>query len=161
MVGPGLHAWLCVGADLDPPFFLPELTHFAYDRGRSKCHDPWGCSSSPQGAFGLRPRLSKRRDASLISRFSRPAESASTPHGEERSPCNNKNPHRTADGTLRVRITTAGGLSPRHRASREDIILDRGGSNTFDPYAGGCAAHGVILLTGRIRRLTKYVILDP
>ena len=30
-----------------------------------------------------------------------------------------KNPHRTADGTLRVRITTAGGLSPRHRASRE------------------------------------------
>ena len=37
-----------------------------------------------------------------------------------------KNPHRTADGTLRVRITTAGGSSPRYRASREDITLGWG-----------------------------------
>ncbi len=72
------------------------------------------------------------------------SESASTPHGEERSPCNNKNPHRTADGTLRVRIIIAGGSSPRWRASREGVILDWRGSNTFDPYVGGCAAHGVI-----------------
>ena len=65
------------------------------------------------------------------------SESASTPHGEERSPCNNKNPHRTADGTLRVRITTAGGYR-RIAALR----------------AKRCAAHGVTLLTGQIRRLT-------
>ena len=123
MVGPGLHAWLCVGADLDPPALMLGIT------------------PSPQGAFGLRPWLSKRRDASLISRFFRPAESASTPHGEERSPCNNKNPHRTVDEIFRVRITTAGGLSPRYRASRKGVILDGGGSNTFDPYGGGCAAY--------------------
>ena len=71
------------------PIFVPRNSYnticilmTGYDRGRSKCHDPWECSPSPQGAFGLRPWLSKRRDASLISRFSRPAESASTPHGE-------------------------------------------------------------------------------
>ena len=124
---------------------------------------------SPQGAFGLRrhgcqdARLPRKGHSALGFGQAKPmmmyimgfwsSESASTPHGEERSPCNNKNPYRTADGTLRVRITTAGGSSPHCRASREDITLARG-SNTFDPYVRGCAAHGVILLTGHTRRLT-------
>ena len=87
MVGPGLHAWLCVGADLDPPFLY------------------LGLMPSPQGAFGLGPRLSKRRDASLVSRFS--------------GPQNRPQP-----------LTGKGGSSPHCRASREKrcgayIIISR------------------------------------
>ncbi len=123
---------------------------------------------SPQGAFGLGPWLSKRRDASLISRFSRPAESASTPHGEGCLRVTTKDPHRAADGTLRVRIITAGGLPPRYRASREGYHPGLVGAERVRPRVdhdrplhGRCAAHGVALFTGRIRRQTKCVILDP
>ena len=125
-----------VGADLDPPALVPETS--ALPR---KGHSALG--------LGFRKDVMLRLYHAFLGLRNRPQPLT----GKGCLLHKQKNPHRTADGTLRVRITTAGGLSPRYRASREDITLARG-SNTFDPYVRGCAAHGVILLTGHTRRLT-------
>ena len=98
----------------------------SYDRGRSKCHDPWGCSPSPQGAFGLGLVLRKDVMLRLYHAFLGLRNRPQPLTGKGCLLCKTKNPHRTADGTLRVRISSAGGFSPHCRASRGRMCGARG-----------------------------------
>ncbi len=114
-----------VGADLDPPALVPG-----------------GSMPFPQGAFGLRLRTGETHDdvyhGFLVLRIG-------------------LNPSRgRAVFYLKQKILTAllmgpsGSASPLRAAFRRIVALRARvsswtrGSNTFDPYAGGCAAHGVL-----------------
>ena len=107
-----------VGADLDPPSLVFGITpspQGAFGLRRHGCQD---ARPSPQGAFGLGLVLRKDVMLRLYHAFLGLRNRPQPLTGKGCLLHKQKNPHRTADGTLRVRITTAGGSSPHCRASR-------------------------------------------
>ena len=117
-----------VGADLDPPALVPETS--ALPR---KGHSALG--------LGFRKDVMLRLYHAFLGLRNRPQPLT----GKGCLLHKQKNPHRTADGTQRVRITTAGGLSPHCHASREDITLGWGVEHVRPPTWEDVRRMGVYL----------------